>query len=272
MNKEKRNMRFNYWSLVIGILLVLGILVIGNCSFAAAKGYDGIWFMGFNLNQELFKDPEVRKAFNATVDKEYVITEIVTQDSVPVSVIPPGMLGYDPDLEPNYRDVKYAKLLMTKAGYPMNDQRLKNLSLLHTDGVKTVNIAKKIQNDLRSIGVKVSLVEIPYQKETKWIRELVSGKHDLFLMGYKAGVEQLFATEEAAAVEIDSASLVGPLFKTEGDANFTNYTNSQVDKLLDQISGFNLALKSERHNKLKQINQQLYKDLPVVVLFYIEKL
>ncbi|MFH1684142.1 MAG: hypothetical protein ABIA67_04585 [Candidatus Margulisiibacteriota bacterium] len=143
---------------------------------------------------------------------------------------------------------------------------------MHTDGLKTVDIAKKIQSDLRNIGVKVNLVEIPYQNETKWIRELVSNKHDLFLMGYKAGVEQLFATEEAETEEVDSASLAGPLFKTEGDANFTGYSNEEVDKLLDQISGFNLALKSERHTKLKQINQQLYKDLPVVVLFYIEKL
>ncbi|MFH1684143.1 MAG: ABC transporter substrate-binding protein, partial [Candidatus Margulisiibacteriota bacterium] len=79
------------------------------------------WFMGFNLNQELFKDPDVRKAFNATVNKEYVVTEVVTQETIPVSIIPPGMLGYDPDLEPTYRDIKYAKLLMKKAGYPMND-------------------------------------------------------------------------------------------------------------------------------------------------------
>lgn len=251
--------------------MVIGLLVIGHCSFASAKEYDGIWFMGMNLKHELFKDPAVRQAVNSAIDKEHIVTEIMSEETVPIGFIPPGMLGYDPDLEPVYYDLKHAKLLMKKAGYPITDKRLKDLSLLHTDGIKTVAIAEKIQNDLKNIGMKVKLVEVSFQNEEKWIEELVSGKHDFFLMGYKAGIEQLF-TEEATAVQIDSFSLVEPLFRSDGDANFTGYSNPRVDKLLEQIEGLNIALKSERHAKLKEINQILYKDLPAVVLFYIEKL
>ncbi|MBU0671947.1 MAG: hypothetical protein KJ732_02840 [Candidatus Margulisbacteria bacterium] len=251
--------------------MVIGFLFLGNYSSAEAKEYDGIWFLGFNLNKDLFRDQEVREAVNATVDKDSIVKNIISCEVIPVSIIPPGMLGYDPDLEPTLQDAKFAKLLMKKAGYPMNDKRIKDLSLLHTDGLKTIEIAKQIQNNLRGIGMKVDLVEISYAEEGKWVKELTSGKHDLFLLGYKAGVEQLF-TSEAEATEIDSASLVEPLFKTDGDVNFTGYSNSEVDKLLDQVGGFKLALKSERHNKLKKINQLVHKDLPVVVLFYIEKL
>lgn len=256
--------------LVIGICLVIGQLVIGYCSFAAAKEYDGIWFMGMNLRHELFKDSRARQAINSAIDKEYIVTEIMSEETVPIGFIPPGMLGYDPDLEPLPYDLKYAKLLMKKAGYPITDERIKNLSLLHTDGIKTIAIAKKIQSDLKNIGMKVNLVEVSYQNEEKWIKELTSGKHDFFLMGYKAGIAQLF-TEEAST-QVDSFSLVEPLFRSNGEANFTGYSNSQIDKLLDQLTGLNIALKSERHVKLKKINQILYQDLPAVVLFYIEKL
>lgn len=276
MNKVRRNTKLNPKSEIrnpkIIIIFLVWILTFGFwISEAYAKEYDGIWFMGVNLKHEIFSDLKVRQAVNSAIDKEYIVKKIVSEEVIPVGFVPFGMLGYDPDLEITFHDYKYAKLLMKKAGYPISDNRLKNLSLLHTDGIKTIAIAEKIQNDLRNIGMKVNLVEVSYENEDKWIKELTSGKHDFFLLGYKAGIEQLFTSEEAAA-QIDSYDLIEPLFKTDGEANFTGYSNEQVDKLLGQLEGINIALKSERHIKLKKINQQLYKDLPAVVLFYIEKL
>jgi len=278
LNKERNAMHVNKqgkggsWLLGFGICLVVGLLVIGNYSFAAAKEYDGIWFMGFNLNHDILKNREVRLAINSALNKDYIARNIASAEVIPISIIPVGMLGYDPDLEERPFDYKYSKLLMKKAGYPINDQRIKKLSLLHTDWLKTIAIAEEIQSNLRNIGIKVDLVEVSYQNETKWIEELTSGKHDFFLMGYKAGIEQLLATSEADSIQIDSYDLVKPVFKTQGGVNFTGYSNAEVDKLLDQLSGINLALKEDRNKKLKQINDILYEDLPVVVFFYIDKL
>ena len=126
--------------------------------------------------------------------------------------------------------------------------------------------------DLRNIGMKVSLVEIDYMDQAKWVEELASGQHDFYLMGYKAGIEEFLSTAEAEDSQVDSYNLVEPLFATKGEANFTGYSNAQVDRLLAQVSNINPALKEERHKKLKQINEELYKDLPVIVLFYIEKI
>jgi ABC-type transport system substrate-binding protein len=273
ITKQQLIRRFGYWLLGFGICLVIGQLVIGHCAFAEAKAYDGIWFLGFNLKHEVTKADKVRQAVNLSIDKDYIAEEIVSKEAVPVSVIPPGMLGYDPDLVPRISDLKQAKKLMKDAGFPINDKRLKTLTLLHTDGIKTAAIAKNLQDDLRNIGMKIKLVEVSFKDEEKWVKEMASGKHDFFLMGYKAGIAQLF-TEEATAVEtqVDSYSLVEPLFATSGEANFTGYSNSEVDTLLKHLTGLNIALKSERHAKLKKINGLLYKDLPVIVLFYIEKL
>jgi len=260
LNKVKRN------------LIVASLVLIGLCSFASAKEYDGIWFLGMNVKSDLLKNTRVRDAIDLSLSKTDIALNIASKEVVPLSVIPPGMIGYDPDLDAPFRNLKEAKSIMQKAGYPMSDQRIKNLSLLHTDGLKTVAIAKKIQNDLRNIGMKINLVEVSYQDQGTWVKELASGKHDFYLMGYKAGIMKLLATEEVTTFQIDSYNLVEPLFASKGNANFTGYSNEQVDKLLKQLTGLNLALKSERHKKLKEINQQLYKDKPVVVLFYIEKI
>lgn len=86
-------------------------------------------------------------------------------------------------------------------------------------------------------------------------------------MGYKAGGDLAF-TEEASSIKADAYKLLDPLFRTGGDVNFTGYSNSAVDLLLDKTAVFSV----ERESKLKEINRIVYKELPVLVLFYIEKL
>lgn len=227
--------------------------------------------MGFNLKHELLQNAKVRDAIIRVIDREQIATSIVSEETTPISIIPPGMIGYDPDLTARPHDIKGAKALMKEAGYPLNDERIKKLSILHTDGAKTMAIANKIIKDLANIGMKVELTKVSFENEEKWVEELTSGNHDFFLMGYKAGISQLFSEENQSA-QYDSYSLAEPLFATSAEANFTGYSNKEVDDLLAKLTGINMALKSERHIKLKQINQLLYKDLPAVVLFYIEKL
>lgn len=227
--------------------------------------------MGFNFKHRLLRNLKVRQAVAHCTNKTYIVTNIMSKEASPAGFIPPGMLGYNPQLKPYKYNPKFAKLLMKRAKYPINDQRLKNLSMLHTDGIKTIAIAEKIQQDLKQIGMKIELVEVSYKEEEKWAKELASGKHDFYLMGYKAGIEQLFTTE-ATPVQIDSYSLLEPLFKSDGEANFSGYRNPKINKLLDQLTRLDPALKDQRGTKLEEINRLLYKDLPAVVLFYIEKL
>lgn len=264
------NSLLGYWLLKFGAFLVIATLVIGNCAFASTKAYDGIWFLGFNLKQGVFKNSKVRYAVNHSINKEVIIENVISGEVTPASIIPPTMIGYDPKLKPYKYNVSYGKKLMRLAGLPVTDKRLKNLTLLHTDGVKTIEVAKIIQKSLRKLGMKVTRIQAPYKDQKRWVKELKSGKYDMFLLGYKAGVEQLFTSE--AETKADSYSLVEPLFDSQGYANFTGYNNPKVDKLLSQVADLNPALASERNDKLKQVNRIIYRELPVLVLFYIEKL
>ncbi len=197
-NKEILLELIHYLSFVIchlSLILILLIFAFSASSFASTyevaptKQYDGIWFMGFNMHKDIFSGEngkKVRKAFNLAIDRSYITKTIIGDDIVPTGMIPPTMLGYDPELEGYAFDLGTAKKLMLEAGYPVTDKRLKSLSILHTDGDKTIEIAKWIKRYLIGLGVDLQLKQVSYSSGTEWEKELKSGKHHLFLMGYKA--------------------------------------------------------------------------------------
>lgn len=253
------------------LYLIILLLVFGNYSFASAKEYDGIWLMGFNLKKPINKNIKFRIAVARSIDKRYIVSTIMSAESVPAGLIPPQMLGYNPELKPIPSNVKQAKLALKAAGYSTNDKRLKTLTLLHTSGVKTIEIANKIQRDLRRIGIRLKLVEIDAFDGEKWSGELAIGKFDFFLMGYKADIDRLF-TDDPDTSKPDGYDLLSPLFRTGGPANFFGYSNPKFDLLLGKTAGLDRSLQIERHAKLMEANDLLYKDLPAIGLFYIEKL
>jgi len=183
---------------ILAATLVAGLLMI---SAAQAKEYDGIWFLGLNLDKPIFKKVEARRAFGLAINRQIIVRKIMSEEATPNGVIPPGMAGYDASFEGFSYDVAEAKRLMNQAGVGMDDPRLKNLVLLHTDGVKTVAIAEQISRDLQSIGAKVILKQVSYSDQSRWLAELKSEKYDLFLMGYKAGeVGALFIGDQKSGL------------------------------------------------------------------------
>ncbi len=232
--------------------LVITQIAIGHGAFAEAKAYDGVWFLGFNLKRPVTSSLKFRQAVSHALNRQ-------SEEPIPGGVIPPGMNGSDPDLKPYKYNPKYAQQLMK------NLPGAKNLVLLHTDGIKTIAIAKRIQKDLKQLGLKLQLEQVPYSEEEKWAEKLAAGKFDLFLMGYKAG--GLTPSDLT-----DTDDLLDPLFKANGEANFMGYVNTTVGDLSEQISGLDITMKVERGDLFRKINRTIYKDIPVIGLFYIEKL
>jgi ABC-type transport system substrate-binding protein len=183
------------WSLVIGHW---------SFSFAQAKEYDGVWFLGFNLHAKLFSDSNgklVRQAVATAIDRGKIAGKIIGDDVVPIGVIPPGMEGYDPILVPYPHDYAQAKKLMRSAGYPLNDERLKRISMLMTDGEKTKLIVDEIKRDLINLGFDITTTVVKYSNTKEWEKELASDRFDMFVMGYKAGsVGEIFIADKATGL------------------------------------------------------------------------
>lgn len=279
--------------------------------------YDGLWFLGFNLNKDIFSDRhgvQVKKAIGQALDRETIAKTIMGSPVVPDSIVPKTMDGYlAKSYAPAY-SAKAAKAILRSAGYSAADKRLDGLSLLHTDGVKTIQIAKLIKKNLAAIGIKIDLVQVAYRDEEKWQTALQSGKFHMFLLGYKAssfgalfigdtktlvfhkiGCAQLpgpdyqvffssFAEGQARGyapckicqpakeAPVNAYDLLNPLFYSKGSANFCFYQNEKIDNLLDQLAIMDVSLGTERNEKFLKINSILCEELPVIPLFYIEKL
>jgi len=172
-----------YWILLFGIFFVINSFGFRHSALASTKEYDGIWLMGFNLKHAVNKNLKFRIAVARSIDKQFIATTIMSGESVPAGLVPPQMLGYDPELKPIPLNTKQAKLALKAAGYSTNDKRLKNLTMLHTSGVKTIEIANQIQKDLRRIGIRLKLIQIDAFDGSKWSGELANGAYDFFLMG-----------------------------------------------------------------------------------------
>ncbi|MFH1709600.1 MAG: ABC transporter substrate-binding protein [bacterium] len=189
---------------VIGVLFGSWILTFGFYSFAQAKEYDGVWFLGFNLRTNLFGNENgklVRQAVATAIDRDKIAKKMIGDDVVPIGVIPPGMEGYDPTLTPYPHDYALAKKLMKSAGYPLYDRRLKHISFLMTDGEKTKLIVDEIKRDLINIGFDITTMVVRYSDTKKWEKELTSGRYDMFVMGYKAGsVGEIFIADKSTGI------------------------------------------------------------------------
>ena len=207
-NKSQLPKSNNQWfgSLIIVSLVIVWSLVIGNWSFsfAEAKEYDGVWFLGYNLKTNLFGDENgkvVRQAVTIAIDRDKIAKKIVGDDTVPVGVIPPGMEGYDPSLLAYSHDYSMAKRLMRSAGYPLSDSRLKHITFLMTDGEKTKLIVDEIKRDLINIGFDITTTVVKYSDTKLWEKELTSGKYDMFVMGYKAGsLGEIFIADKSTSL------------------------------------------------------------------------
>jgi ABC-type transport system substrate-binding protein len=240
--------------------LALFFCTIFFCQNVCAKEYDGIWFAGFNLNKTIFQGASgklIRQAFNFAVNRKDICTKIIDDETVPSSIIPPSMPGFDESIRGNRYDIKEAKKLMKKAGLTMNDSRIKELFMVHTSGIKTIAIAQAIKLYLADIGVKINLVEMESEEQEKWQKELESGKYHLFLMGYKAEKPD------------DPFSLLEPLFKDGGDYNFTFFKNRSIEQLFNLKTEVSM---DEKIRRAKEINKIIADEAVIINLFYIEKI
>ena len=306
---------FIIWSLIIVWYLALGAW---NFSFAQAKEYDGIWFLGFNQSKDLFGDENgrvVRQAILIAIDRDKIAKKIVGDETVPIGIIPPTMEGYNPELAAYPHDFRQAKQMMKAAGYPLNDVRIKSINLLHTDGEKTKLIVDEIKRNLINIGFDIQTTVVKYSNSAEWQKELASGKYHMFVMGYKSGnMGQIFIADKRSrlfhnftcpyntTIEADIAyfnkysdaveagfspdtfckpepekepktlALIQPLLYSEGEANFTRFSNKRVDILLEELSTLDEGLKASRKDKFEEIGHIVWEEAPLVPLFYITKL
>jgi peptide/nickel transport system substrate-binding protein/oligopeptide transport system substrate-binding protein len=184
-------------------------------------------YIGFNTQLKPFDDRRVRQAFNYAVDKEAIVREITRMDNLPATgAVPPGMLGYDPDLfnlpphEKRYAyDPAKAQRLLAEAGYPdgIGFPVVRLWTASKADSAKAELAA--YQRYLAELGLKV---EIHYAPDWPTYKQLlVQGQLPMFRLAWYADIP-------------DPENMLSPLLHSASPTNHTFYRNPAVDQLLEQ--------------------------------------
>jgi len=115
------------------------------------------YFYRVNTEKPPLNNPLVRRALNLAIDKRSIVDNVVKGGQSPASsFVPPGMNGYE-----GYRgsghNVKLARQLLAKAGYP-NGKGLPQIEILYNTADSHRDIAEVIQQDWKkNLGINVVL-------------------------------------------------------------------------------------------------------------------
>jgi peptide/nickel transport system substrate-binding protein/oligopeptide transport system substrate-binding protein len=177
-------------------------------------------YIGFNTQFKPFDDKRVRQAFNYAVNREAIVREITKMGSIPATgALPPGMPGYDPNLQGYYYNPVKAKQLLAEAGYP-NGVGFPVVQLWTVSKADSaIDELTAYQQYLADLGVRVEL-----HIEPDWPRYremLAQGKIPMFRLSWTATIP-------------DPDDFLSRLLRSRSPNNRTFYHNPRVDQLLDQ--------------------------------------
>ena len=209
-------------------------------------------FYGFNTRFKPLHDRRVRRAIVFAIDRETIIQSVFYgQNTFARGILPPGMLGFNPDLVGYPFDRQKARELLAEAGYP-GGRGLAPITIW--SGTRRDDILReheRIKKSLAAVGVPVE-----FQYNTNWpvfSRMAEDGKLPIFLYAWYADVP-------------DPDNFLAKLFHSRSPRNVFGYANPVVDDLLASARGTNdLQVRVERYRKAEQL---ILDDAPIIPVFH----
>jgi oligopeptide transport system substrate-binding protein len=180
-------------------------------------------YIGFNTQRKPFEDRRVRQAFNYAVNKEAIVREITKRGALTaIGALPPGMPGYDPDLQGYYYHPEKAKRLLAEAGYA-DGAGFPVVQLWSNHQAETTKAElAAYQKYLAELGVQVDIHYAPDWPVFKAM--LQQGKLPMFRLLRSADIA-------------DPDNFLAPMLHSASPTNYTSYRNPLVDRLLEQARG-----------------------------------
>jgi oligopeptide transport system substrate-binding protein len=211
-----------------------------------------LYYIGFDNAQAPFDDVNVRRAFCHAVDKEH-IAKVILRDMINEAggILPPGMPGYNEDLEGLDYDVEETKELIAASKYG-DVSNLPPITLT-VDGYGN-NIPSYlgaiIQEWQQNLGVEVSVRQL---ETDDFIYNLKQEKDEMFMLGWIADYP-------------DPHNFLDILFYTGSENNIFEYSNLNLDNSLDQA-----AIEQDESVRLamyQQAEQLVIDDAPCLPLWH----
>jgi peptide/nickel transport system substrate-binding protein/oligopeptide transport system substrate-binding protein len=209
-------------------------------------------FLWLNTRDGPLGNLKVRQAINYAIDRHTINSTIRNNRFVQArGILPPGMPGYNPELPGYEYNPQRARQLLAEADYP-EGQGLRPLELWTSVTSPTARAEHKaIKRDLQHIGVTVELhATETWQQFTE-------------LLGKRPRAMYRYAWH---ADFPDPDNFLFTLFHSQSTNNYANYSNPEVDRLIEQAQHETDYLK--RLQLYRQTEALIMADAPAVTLVH----
>jgi oligopeptide transport system substrate-binding protein len=220
-----------------------------NAEFHEGESLD-VYYIGFNTEEPPFDDPDVRRALNMAIDKDLIANTILNELVAPAEgVLPPGIPGYNPDLEGIPYDPEGARDLLDEAG---GTELLDDVVLITPGrGASPSDVLEAIVALWEeNLGVSISIEQSEFGL---FLRDIDEGNFQMFSLGWIADYP-------------DPQNFLEIKLHSDSSNNETVYSNPEVDALLDEARSE--TDEDERLRLYQEAEQIIVDDSPWIPLYH----
>ena len=209
-------------------------------------------FYGFNTRIKPLDDRRVRQALIHAIDRDGLIEEVFFGRYTPAhGILPPGTLGFNPNLKGYVYDPGKTRDLLARAGYP-DGRGLPPITIWSSVKLeRVVREHEQIKKYLEAAGVRADV-----QYLTDWptfSKRLAAGAFPVFLYAWFADVP-------------DPENFLAKLFHSKSPRNFFGYANPAVDDLFARAH--REGNPQRRVNLYQRAEQLILDDAPIIPILH----
>ena len=210
------------------------------------------FYIGFNTTKPPFDDVNIRRAFSQAVDKDK-LASLVFRDMVEPAdgILPPGMPGFNEDLSGLNYDIDKARELIAASKYG-DASNLPPITITTSGwgGLISQELEAIIYEWRQNLGVEVEVRQLEPQR---FLYHLKQEKDEMYYIGWIADYPH-------------PQDFLEVLFYSGGDNNYGEYSNPEIDALLEMAS---VELESDLSLALyQQAEQKLVEDAACLPLLF----
>ena len=218
-------------------------------------------YLGFNLTRAPFNDPLVRQALAFAIDRQELVDGVLLGLGEAIATpYKPGTYWVNEKLKPRPYDVEKAKELLAQAGWKDSDgdgvldkngKPFKFTILTNNGNKQRADTATIIQHRLKKVGIRVDVRLVEW---SAFIENFINKRNfEAILLGWSL-------SPDPDQFNIWHSSQTGAR-----QFNFLTYNNPRVDEAL--VAATRTFDKAERKNYYDIVQEEIYKDVPMVFLY-----
>lgn len=219
-------------------------------------------FIGFNFNRDLFQSKSLRQAVAYALPKDYIWESVYLKyaDMTNTPVKPTSWL-YEENVAPYNYDPSMSATLLKNDGWADADgngtlekvdengnlQMLQITILVNQENTGRKQIASKLAEELRAVGFAVT---VDSQAFEAYEQKFQLGEYDLVVGGWQTS----------------TVTDLRDFFATDGDYNYTGYSNEEVDALLETAD--HAVTDGQTLLAYSNLQKKLAEELPYISIAY----